>query len=55
VATDDDDLRAALGHLADRPNVDRDRPAVVGICMGRPHVPPVVADVGLRGTFGAKW
>lgn len=39
-----EDLRAALRHLAGRPDVDGDRLAVLGICMGAGHVLPVAAD-----------
>jgi ketosteroid isomerase-like protein/fermentation-respiration switch protein FrsA (DUF1100 family) len=38
------DLSAALRYLAGRPDVDGDRLAVLGICMGAGHVLPVAAD-----------
>lgn len=39
-----EDLRAALTWLSNRPEVDADRLAVLGICMGGSHVLPVAAD-----------
>ncbi|WP_051425813.1 alpha/beta hydrolase [Jiangella gansuensis] len=38
------DLRAALRYLAERPDVDADRLAVLGICMGASHALPVAAE-----------
>jgi uncharacterized protein len=38
------DLRSAIAYLASRPEVDADRLAVLGICMGASHVLPAAAD-----------
>ena len=47
------DLTAALDYLAGRDDIDANRMAVLGICMGAGHVLPVAADNPLVGAVAA--